>query len=312
MTTTVSIININGKVIQEIEYTNIEELEKKLISLILTYDGDIHIQLLVDTEFLNNFNIINKLVLSILNNYNIITAVFSYKKDLYCLRNENGKYILDFKNDNYSMILKIFIYHYGNNSYNMIKNFSYKDLILKIIENDVYQIDVLQYISLNLRNDKEFFLKAITYNIDALNYTVNLQNDKEFILEAVKQDGNVLYYASSNLQNDKEIVLEAVKQNGLSLEYTFVNLKNDKDIVLEAVKQNGEALKFTYKLQFNKEIVLAAVMQDGNALYYASDNLQNDKEIVLAAVIQNVDALYHASNHLKNDPDILKIINDIK
>ena len=71
-----------------------------------------------------------------------------------------------------------------------------------------------------------------------------LRNDKEFVLKAVKQDGWTLYHASKELKNDKEFVLEAVKQNGWALYYASKELRNDKEVVLEAVKQNGQAFKY--------------------------------------------------------------------
>ena len=100
---------MSGDVFQEIEYNTIDELHEKLKKILVLYDADIHIQLLIDTNILNNFDIIDLLVLSKLDN-NSITVIFSDKKNLYCLENKNRKYILDDRNDNYSKLLKRLFY----------------------------------------------------------------------------------------------------------------------------------------------------------------------------------------------------------
>ncbi len=113
----------------------------------------------------------------------------------------------------------------------------------------------------------------------------NLKNDKEFVLEAVKSNGYALEYASDNLKNDKDFVLEVVKQDVRALEYVPDNLKNDKEFVLEAVKSNGNALKYASdNLRNDKEFVLDAAKYHSVALQGASDNLKTDKEFLLKAL----------------------------
>ena len=48
MTYTISILNMNGDIFQEIKYDNTDDLHEKLISLIKSYDADIYIQLLIN------------------------------------------------------------------------------------------------------------------------------------------------------------------------------------------------------------------------------------------------------------------------
>ena len=121
MSNYVSILNISGNIFQDIKYNTIIELHEKLLTLILNYDGDIHIQLLLNNDILNNFNIIDNSILSKITEYDFITVIFSNKKELYCLEKKNGKYILDNKNDNYSKLLKLVISDNKKNSYNIIK-----------------------------------------------------------------------------------------------------------------------------------------------------------------------------------------------
>ena len=276
MSKSVSICYISGNIFQEIEYNNIDDLHNKLKSMLINQDCDLHITLLINNDILNNFDIFNMLILSKLNDCDyIITIVINQKKKLYCLNNENGKYILDHKKDNYSKLLNIIIKFYNKDSYNIIINNSYKDLVLKGVKQNGC---VLLYAG------------------------VALQNDKEVVLEAVRTYGYALEFASTSLKNDKEVVLEAVKIYGCSLEYASIELKNNKQVVLEAVKQNGNALLYAnHDLQNDKEVVLEAVKENGYIIRFINKDLLNDKNIILEAVKKDLRALQYISIDLQND-----------
>ena len=242
MANTVFIRYISGNVFQEFQYNDFNELYVKLKIIIKKYDSDVLIQLLIDDEMLNNFDIIDTFVLSKLNKYNYISVILSNKNTLYCLDNINGKYILDYKNDNYTRILSTIIEFYENDSYDIIINSSYKDLVLKALKNKGLD---LRYAGSALQNSKEVVLESIKKTGYGLKYaSINLRYDREFILECVKIDGIALEFVGSTLQNDREIVLEAIKQNGYSITYANIEFKNDKEIILEAIKQNKNALKY--------------------------------------------------------------------
>ena len=100
MMNTISIRRISGYEYQEIEYINIDELNKKLMNIIKD-SNDVYIQLILNSINLNKFGMIDNSILSKLNKYNFITIIFIEKKEMYCLGNKNGKYIMDFKKDNY-------------------------------------------------------------------------------------------------------------------------------------------------------------------------------------------------------------------
>ena len=284
MKNTISICKLSGDILQEIKYENIEKLNDILKILIINCDPDILIQLLLNNTILNEFNIIDNSLLSNIKNYDFITIIYIQKKELYCLNNEYGKYILDStKTDDYSILLKNIVSYYDDKSYDIIKDNIYKDLVLYAVKAHGY---LLEYVG------------------------VDLQNNKDVVMEAIKDIPHSLGYASYELQNDKELGLECVKRNGYVLEYLCYDFKNDKDIVLEAIKEHGDVLEFaSSKLQGNKEIVLSAVRKDGWSLIYASIELQNDKDIVLAAIKENKIAIEYASIRLQNDKDVLLEIN---
>ena len=233
MTNIVSIRKINGNIFQEIEYSNFSELQYKLELMIKSYDSDILYQLLIDNEFLNDIHRISMSILSKLNENNYILIVLNDKKTMYCLgKEENGKYIKDYtRSDNYSELLTVIIKN-SNNSYDIIMNNSYKNLVLLALRVDIH---ILMYISIDLKNDEEIMLIAIKKSKFGLKYaSTDLQNNKEFVLKAVKYHGLALGFAEDAFKNDKEIVLEAVKQNKLSLFSASIDLKNDEDVILAA------------------------------------------------------------------------------
>jgi len=64
---------------------------------------------------------------------------------------------------------------------------------------------VLQYVSEELRRDKEFVLEAVRRNPKVLEYASEaLRDDKRFVLEAVRQNPEALKYAGSRILVDIE------------------------------------------------------------------------------------------------------------
>ena len=76
-------------------------------------------------------------------------------------------------------------------------------------------------------------MQALRQNGEAFEYAdASLKNDKEFVLKAVCIDGNaVLYCASESLQDDKEVVLAAIKQNPDAINHASDNLQNDPILI---------------------------------------------------------------------------------
>ena len=282
MENTVYIRRMSSTIFQEIKYSNFNDLKDKLELMIRYNDSDILIQLLINNEFLNNHVNIDRLILEKLDK-NDISIIFNNKKNLYCLGEKNGKYLLDDnRKDNYSELLRFIIKNANEISYELIMNNSYKDLILLAIKHDIY---MLMYISIELKNDEEIMSFAIKRNQVGLKYaSVELQNNKEFVLKAIRYHGAALNYAAPQFKNDKEIVLKAVKKNAWIIHCINIELQNDKEIILEAVKQDGQALSIVnIEFKNDKEVVLEAVKQNKSSLCYASINLQNDEDIILAA-----------------------------
>ena len=70
---------ITGDVYNEIKYNNFADLHNKLKLMIIKYDTDILMTLLINNKILNNFDIIDTSILSTLNENNGILIIFTNK-----------------------------------------------------------------------------------------------------------------------------------------------------------------------------------------------------------------------------------------
>ena len=85
-----------------------------------------------------------------------------------------------------------------------------------------------------------------------------LKNNKEFALKAIEEDSSNINYISNELKRDKEIILKAVAKNADSIEYVSEELKNDKEFMKQLKKINNNIIidelilefKFVYKEDF--------------------------------------------------------------
>ncbi|KAG2382094.1 hypothetical protein C9374_005886 [Naegleria lovaniensis] len=101
----------------------------------------------------------------------------------------------------------------------------------------------LGHASKQLRQDRDFVLKAVQQQYSDFRFAQDFRNDQEVVLKAITQEPYALrYFASIELQKDKEFVLKAVRLNGVALWFTDT-FKNDMEVVLTAVKQNSEMLE---------------------------------------------------------------------
>ncbi len=112
----------------------------------------------------------------------------------------------------------------------------------------------------------------------ALQYaTVELRDDKEVLLEALTRGGRpfsfVLRLAPETLRGNKAVVLAAVRRCGRSLHSTVRvgGASWGRGNGAEAVRQEGVALlRASMELRGDKEVALVAVKQNVHALRYAS------------------------------------------
>lgn len=154
----------------------------------------------------------------------------------------------------------------------------------RLLEDIKTRPEVLQSASPELLNDRDFAMRAVKQNGEALQYLGNFSNDSEIVLAAAKYDPQALQYASPDLLNNRDFAMQAVEQNGASLEY-LSNFSNDRAIVTAAVQQDGTAIQFASQdLKDDRNIALEAVLNNGSALQYLNADLRDDYDVVMTAV----------------------------
>jgi hypothetical protein len=171
-------------------------------------------------------------------------------------------------------------------------------------------------------NEYNYFNEKISFNIilDILNNNIysisympfDIRNNEEIMLEIVKIDGLLIIYGSEKIQNNKTIIIEAILSNKKVLDNSYININNfkdDKDILLTAISQKPILIA---NFPNDKELVLKAISIDYNIFDYISNNLQKDIDVVLLAV-KNGLSLEYIDDNLKYNEYILNyaLLNNI-
>lgn len=148
---------------------------------------------------------------------------------------------------------------------------------------------VIKFISEDLRDNRNFILGLVAklnYGINLEYLSGNLRKDREVVLAAVTNSGHNLEYASEELRDDNEIVHLAIKNSGYEVfKYASDRLKNDKPFILKILTYFSYSLYFVSEtLCDDREVVLTAVKHNGDVFDAASERLRNDREIALTAI----------------------------
>jgi hypothetical protein len=165
---------------------------------------------------------------------------------------------------------------------------------------------LLQYAALELQNDKELVLAAVS-NSQYLNYAFKKwKDDYDVVCASIKYSGDTLQYASERLKDDLEIVKLAIKHKKVNLKYGSTRLRNNVEIY-------SDILDLQYcleEIRRNKKLVLLAIRRNGMQLQYCSKELQNDEDVVFTAVSQHRQALQFASEEIRNNVDVVLRVID--
>jgi hypothetical protein len=183
------------------------------------------------------------------------------------------------------------------------KNSNNKDLILSIL--DVikkypkhYLQKTFEYIDIKLKDDKDFFVKAVILNGLFLEFaTSSIKNNYDVVLEAIKDNGISIYFANEELQKNESLINIAIA-NGAgtkiltkelstkeNLTIAFLNLKDiNPNIITERHCSISNA---NTTLKDDRVFCLSAVKLDGANIQYISENLLKDIELVEEAFINS-------------------------
>jgi len=170
-----------------------------------------------------------------------------------------------------------------------------------------FSSSILQYVSSELRSNKNLILKAVEKSGLELQYASdNLKDDIDVVLKAVKQNDSSLQYASNKLKNNEEFKRRAVIQSHLFIIKLPESYKDNKEFALHVLKKNKFIFSFlSEKLKADEDIVLSILPEHVGYLEFASMQLRGNINFMLKAVKLNGLSLLYASDNLKTDKTLL-------
>ena len=194
-----------------------------------------------------------------------------------------------------------------------------KELFLKLIQRRNGHI--LKFSSENLKNNKEFMLRAAGLNSYAsYNEIMRLKEDMEVVLKSVGLDREAVKYLNQQFKNDKEVAFETLKGDTRVLAYASTQLKNDKEFVLKIINKGISALAYAGKNILNerdtvfyylKKLEKYDAINHGNIDKHHSifkniaPFLLDDEEVMSKAVSVFGISLQYASKRLKKNKEII-------
>jgi hypothetical protein len=211
----------------------------------------------------------------------------------YLLNKLNNNY-----NGTYSLIPKTIV---SKNS----KNIEIILSTLEVIKNQStnYSQETFQFIDQNIKNDIEFFKRAVAINGLFLEFSnVIIKNHYEVVLEAVKENGIAIYFASEELQKNETLINIAIN-NGAGTKILTKDLSTKENLTLALLslpdidKKNAYQRYYSYyscsvsnaspTLKDDRDFCLIAVKSDGKNIQYISERLLGDPELVDEAFINS-------------------------
>ena len=164
--------------------------------------------------------------------------------------------------------------------------------------------DVLEYVSDEVRNDKDYFAKIKVKEFPSL-IGEKLLNDEDFILENL--DKIEYKYISDELKHNKNFIVKLMTK-APSLFYCIdEKFRDDKEIVLKVLEETRRKSTRMGKIVI-REIVSPL---DYGFLEHVSDRLKNDPEIIEKALECNIDDYKFLPKKYKNDKKMIEKVLSI-
>lgn len=192
-----------------------------------------------------------------------------------------------------------------------------RDFILSLEPKYGYAID-LEYVSDQLRDDREIVLRAVTRSNSQLEFaSEKLQNDKDVVFTALQHYGYYAFqYASAELRNDKEFVMRILSDPKIfsySFDYVSDELKRDREVVYEAVKGFGEMYyNINDEFKNDREIALLSLVSTDDPFRWHyecfPDSFKNDRDFFISAFNITSDIAQFISPQLARDREVAQIV----
>jgi len=109
-----------------------------------------------------------------------------------------------------------------------------------------------------------------------------LREDREFVIRAVAVNCDALIFVSDELKCDRQVALAAIGHKGHALKHVRGDLLEDRDFLLEAISVSPDATLYVPPEARDDREFMADAIQRGAPLKHASARLQGDAELKAA------------------------------
>ena len=174
---------------------------------------------------------------------------------------------------------------------------------------DEMNMDDLKYVSLKLKNNENFMLKAIKTDGTAILYASdNLRNNKSFIIKAIKLNSVAFKFLSEEERSNTQIIDVVVKQNPEMFKYIGSNLYDSISFALKMIQDEPNVLGYVND-KFRSKLILELVRADGRMFKYANARDKSDEKLVVAAIDNSRGIAYeYADERLKKSPEFCRLV----
>lgn len=190
------------------------------------------------------------------------------------------------------------------------------DVITATVNRDIYMIEHIPAWNNDYYKMSYLYFKSDDFNINILQYMgADLKNNEAFALVVVAKSGHNIRYFGDEVRANKSIMWIAVNSEPESIQYASKKLQDDTQLATCALEV--ESLKRDFKekttvlayiserLCDDKTLVGKAINSHIDALQYASDRIKNDVDFIIPLAQRNVNILEYVGNSIKDNTDIM-------
>ena len=176
-----------------------------------------------------------------------------------------------------------------------------KQYVLKMLALDV---ECYQYISAELKKDKQLALIACKNEYMFRHVPSELQNDKAFVLQVLQVNAEIYLYLTEQFKQDKDIVMQTLQTDGTKYKYLDKQFNKGTELALIAIKTDHKMIDCIDQSLLNEDYVLRAVRINGLVIGCLDNKFKTNKRIIMEACQQNIQALQYVKSLIKNDTDL--------
>jgi cell fate (sporulation/competence/biofilm development) regulator YmcA (YheA/YmcA/DUF963 family) len=239
----------------------------------------------------------------------------------------SGFVIQDFINDIYDLEISGVLGFYPN-------LLEFEDVVLKILKKSSGWVIYYKH-----KENLLFIEKCLSLDIDIFQYlSFEIRNNKGIAMKFLKLDGVNIWHCSESLKDDIDIAKAAIDCNYDYFRHVSDRLKNEPDIIKYALNKGKYILhyvgneykkpeEYTKLLKDNigsqpdliktfkgnqyitqKDMILYGINKTPKVLQYTEDGFRLNKDFVIDLILSDVNIMSYISNDLKEDENYMKLV----